>query len=83
MFWLVIPSMIGGITGALLLRKTPTHTFDRIIPFLILFATVLFTLPIQRWLGTPHEDRHRWAARTGGWRQQRGRQAAGLSAAGS
>ena len=61
MFWLVIPSMLGGVVGALLLRSTPTHTFDRIIPFLILFATVLFTLqgPIQRWLGTPHEDRHR------------------------
>ena len=61
MLWLIIPSLIGGITGALLLRSTPTHTFDRIIPFLILFATVLFTAqkPIQRWLGTPHEDRHR------------------------
>ncbi|MGZ4789263.1 MAG: sulfite exporter TauE/SafE family protein [Terriglobales bacterium] len=61
MLWLVVPSMIGGITGALLLRHTPTHTFDRIIPFLILFATVLFTAqkPIQRWIGTPHEDRHR------------------------
>jgi len=61
MLWLVIPSLVGGLTGALLLRHTPTHTFDRIIPFLILFATVLFTAqkPIHRWLGTPHEDRHR------------------------
>jgi len=61
MLWLVVPSLAGGVTGALLLRLTPTHTFDRIIPFLILFATVLFTAqkPIQRWLGTPHEDRHR------------------------
>lgn len=61
MFWLVFPSIIGGIAGALLLRVTPTHTFDRIIPFLILFATVLFTVqgPIQKKLGTPKEDRHR------------------------
>ncbi|HUN87810.1 MAG TPA: sulfite exporter TauE/SafE family protein [Terriglobales bacterium] len=61
MFWLVFPSMLGGIVGALLLRLTPTHTFDRIIPFLILFATVLFTVqgPIQRRLGTVKEDRHR------------------------
>ncbi len=61
MFWLMLPSLLGGIAGALLLRHTPTHTFDRIIPFLILFATVLFTLqgPIQKKLGTPQEDRHR------------------------
>jgi len=61
MFWLVLPSMIGGVAGALLLRHTPTHTFDRIIPFLILFATVLFTVqgPIQKKLGAPKDDRHR------------------------
>src|SRR5581483_840030 len=61
MFWLVLPSLAGVIAGALLLRLTPTHTFNRIIPFLILFATVLFTLqgPIQRKLGTPKQDRHR------------------------
>jgi len=61
MFWLVLPSLAGGVMGALLLRWTPTHTFDRIIPFLILFATILFTVqgPIQRKLGTPKEDRHR------------------------
>ncbi len=51
----------------MLLRLTPTHTFDRIIPFLILFATILFTAqkPIQKWLGTPHPDRQhssRWLA---------------------
>src|SRR5579884_2434611 len=28
MFWLVIPSMMGAIVGAILLRLTPTHTFD-------------------------------------------------------
>ena len=61
MFWLALPSVLGGVAGALLLRLTPTHTFDHIIPFLILFATVLFTVqgPLQKRLGTPHEDRHR------------------------
>jgi hypothetical protein len=61
MFWLVAPSLIGGIAGALLLRHTPTHTFDRIIPFLILFATVLFTVSgaIQKKFGAAKEDRHR------------------------
>jgi uncharacterized membrane protein YfcA len=47
---LIIPSAIGGIIGALLLRLTPTETFDRLVPLLILFATGLFMLqePVQR-----------------------------------
>jgi uncharacterized protein len=54
-FWLmVIPSLIGGITGALLLRWTPAAVFDRLVPFLILFATLLFMAqePVQRALKT-------------------------------
>lgn len=39
---LVIPSLIGGVSGALLLRFTPPAVFDQLVPFLILFATVLF-----------------------------------------
>jgi uncharacterized membrane protein YfcA len=39
---LIVPSLIGGLLGALLLRWTPTATFDRMVPFLILFATLLF-----------------------------------------
>jgi uncharacterized membrane protein YfcA len=47
---LAIPSMIGGAAGAMLLRYTPTSVFDHLVPVLILFATVLFTVqaPIQR-----------------------------------
>jgi uncharacterized membrane protein YfcA len=41
---LVIPSFAGGAIGATLLRLTPPGVFDRLVPFLILFATVLFTL---------------------------------------
>ncbi len=52
--WLIVPSLVGGITGALLLRRTPASTFDRLVPFLILFATLLFIAqePIQRKLKT-------------------------------
>ncbi len=54
MLALVIPSLIGGITGALLLRFTPPAVFDRLVPFLILFATLLFMAqePVQRKLKT-------------------------------
>jgi len=37
-----VPSLIGGAFGAWLLVKTPTLTFDMLVPFLILFATLLF-----------------------------------------
>jgi uncharacterized membrane protein YfcA len=51
---LIIPSLIGGILGAVLLVLTPTDVFDRLIPLLILFATVLFMLqdPVQRLIKT-------------------------------
>jgi uncharacterized membrane protein YfcA len=37
-----ITSVIGGGVGAWLLIWTPSATFDRLVPFLILFATILF-----------------------------------------
>jgi uncharacterized membrane protein YfcA len=37
-----ITSVIGGGLGAWLLIWTPSATFDRLVPFLILFATILF-----------------------------------------
>jgi len=40
---LLIMSAIGGLAGALLLIKTPAHTFLRLIPWLMLAATLLFT----------------------------------------
>ena len=36
-------SIAGGLFGAVLLTKTPERVFDRLVPFLILFATILFT----------------------------------------
>lgn len=39
---LVISSVIGGITGAWLLLKTPEALFQQAIPWLLLFSTLLF-----------------------------------------
>ena len=36
-------SLLGGLLGALLLLRTPEKTFIRILPFLLLLATLLFT----------------------------------------
>src|SRR4051812_29640855 len=37
-------SLAGGVIGTVLLIATPTLTFARLVPYLILFATILFTL---------------------------------------
>ena len=47
MFLLLLPSAIGGVTGARLLLITAPETFRAIVPYLILFATVLFTVQGQ------------------------------------
>jgi len=39
---LVITSVVGGLGGAFLLIKTPAHTFLRVLPWLLLGATLLF-----------------------------------------
>ena len=39
---LLVPSMVGGLLGALALVATPPELFSHIVPFLVLFATVLF-----------------------------------------
>lgn len=41
--WRFVPaSVIGGLIGSVLLTFTSNETFSRLIPFLILFATMLF-----------------------------------------
>jgi uncharacterized membrane protein YfcA len=40
---LVASSVVGGVIGAVLLLKTPAHTFMRLLPWLMLAATLLFT----------------------------------------
>ncbi|HUI81620.1 MAG TPA: sulfite exporter TauE/SafE family protein [Bryobacteraceae bacterium] len=63
LFLLVFPSLIGGLVGASLLRITPPAVFDRLVPFLILFATVLFMAqePVQRRLKSAPAEAHRSA----------------------
>lgn len=38
---LILPSLLGGAAGGWLLLRTPTSTFERLVPFLILGATLL------------------------------------------
>jgi uncharacterized protein len=64
---LAVPSLAGGIIGAILLRMTPTDVFDKLIPLLILFATLLFMLqePVQRMIrttGKAHAGSAGWLA---------------------
>lgn len=45
-------SLIGSVLGALLLLHTPPRTFQRLIPYLLLFATIVFA--ISPFLSKPH-----------------------------
>ena len=35
-------SVVGGALGGLLLLKTPSSIFSRLVPWLVLFATIVF-----------------------------------------
>ena len=61
MLALVAPSVLGGILGALLLNRTPPAVFDALVPFLILFATLLFMIqePVQRRLKLANPESHK------------------------
>ena len=39
---LLLTSIVGGVAGAILLLHTPAHTFMRVLPWLMLGATLLF-----------------------------------------
>jgi uncharacterized protein len=66
--WMVLlagPSVVGGLVGAVLLLRTPSRIFALIVPYLILFATLLFAAqePIARQLrprGQHHPDDVQW-----------------------
>lgn len=55
---LFLPSLIGGSLGAVLLLKTPARSFQKLAPFLILFATLLFMLQgvVARWARTEAKE---------------------------
>ena len=68
LYALVVPSLVGGLAGAILLHRTPPELFERIVPVLILFATCLFMAqePLQRRfnLTTVHDARSHWLSWT-------------------
>ena len=67
MFWLIVPSIAGAVAGAILLRITPAPLFDRLVPALILFATLLFAAQgrVQRWIKVaPEHHGSVWFAAT-------------------
>lgn len=43
---LLVPSLLGGAVGSVLLLLTPEKTFARLAPYLVLFATLLFLFQI-------------------------------------
>jgi uncharacterized protein len=56
---LSIASLIGGVIGALLLIITPSSRFIYLLPWLLLFAAIMFVLsePLGRWLATRRDAR--------------------------
>jgi uncharacterized membrane protein YfcA len=67
MLYMIIPGALGGFAGAAILRLTPVAIFDRLVPYLILFATLLFMAqePFQRLLKSTRPHAHesmRWFA---------------------
>ncbi len=67
--WLLIllwPSLVGGFLGSYVLLHTPERMFRGIIPYLLLFATILLMIgpQLQRWLprSTTSISARRWAA---------------------
>jgi uncharacterized membrane protein YfcA len=60
LFPLSIASLVGGLIGAWLLINTPSSRFLYLLPWLLLFAAIMFVLsePLGRWLAT-RSDAHR------------------------
>lgn len=52
-------SVLGGILGSYLLLHTSATDFDKLVPYLLLIATVLFAIgePIKKWF--THSSKHR------------------------
>lgn len=60
---LLVPGLVGGMIGSALLIATPPKTFERLAPFLVLFATSLFVVQGALGRGGPHETRRPSVAR--------------------
>ena len=59
-----VPSVVGGLVGALLLISTPEQRFKALVPWLVLGATVLFAAqqPIMKWINRDQSVADRLAA---------------------
>lgn len=59
LLWLLVPSVVGSLIGVLLVTQLPPHVFEWLVPWLILFAAILFAAQprIARWMTVraPHE----------------------------
>jgi uncharacterized protein len=68
---LLVPSLLGGLLGALVLVSTPPELFDHVVPFLVLFATALFAVRnvVARWTRSraTGEEHVSWAGKTWGF----------------
>lgn len=65
--WLLPASFLGGIAGGVLLVGTPPAFFDKIVPLLVLGATLLFMVqgPVSAWVQRNATERglsHTWIA---------------------
>jgi uncharacterized membrane protein YfcA len=62
---LLVITLAGSLVGAVLLLKTRQHTFDHLIPWLLLGGTVLFSFraTVNRWVSRHHEGRGTSAGR--------------------
>lgn len=60
---LLLTCLLGGVAGALLLLRTPAHTFMRLVPWLMLVGTLLFAFGGRLGLARPGGSLHQ-ATRT-------------------
>ncbi|HPP76961.1 MAG TPA: sulfite exporter TauE/SafE family protein [Methanospirillum sp.] len=69
--WKILPlSIIGGLTGGFLLIHSDEMAFRTLIPYLILFATLLLAVqaPLKRWIvGGSHHTAHPRLIAAGGF----------------
>lgn len=57
--WLLLPSLIGGTVGALLVTVFDPEVFKTLVPWLILLAAVLFLIqaPLKKRFGSAHHEK--------------------------
>jgi len=64
---LLVTSLVGGVSGALLLLRTPSHIFLRLVPWLMLVGTLLFAFGRDLGLGRGRRSLHNASAAEIAW----------------